>query len=124
VLGLWFDRLPGPLKKAAGGARITVSPDGRLVETPDGKVDLARRGPLRRILERLAKARLEQPGTALSLDEVLAAGWPGERILREAGQTRVYTAVHTLRKLGLDVHLITRDDGYLLDPDAVVIWPR
>ncbi len=124
VLFAVFERLPGPLKAAAGGARITVSPDGRIVESESSKVDLTRRGPLRRILARLAVARFEQPGTALPLDALLEAGWPGERVLREAGQTRVYTAVHTLRKLGLDEHLITRDDGYFLNPDAVVVWPE
>jgi hypothetical protein len=33
-----------------------------------------------------------------------------------AGEQRVRTAIWTLRKLGLGEWLVTRDDGYLLDP--------
>jgi len=38
-----------------------------------------------------------------------------------AGLLRVYSAVRRLRRLGLESVLITRDDGYLLDPAATVI---
>jgi hypothetical protein len=38
----------------------------------------------------------------------------------EAGQKRVRTAIWTLRKLGLGTHLVTHDDGYLLEPGVVV----
>ena len=36
----------------------------------------------------------------------------------EAATLRVYTTVRRLRALGLAEVLLTRDDGYLLDPDA------
>jgi hypothetical protein len=34
----------------------------------------------------------------------------------ESGAERVYTAVRTLRRLGLGRVLLSRDGGYLLDP--------
>jgi hypothetical protein len=55
---------------------------------------------------------------ALPRDALLEAGWPGERVLAEAGATRVRVAIATLRSLGLGDVLQTRDDGYLLDPDV------
>jgi hypothetical protein len=56
-------------------------------------------------------------------DELLEAGWPGERVGPEAGFARVRNALSTLRKMGLRDVLLTRDDGYLLDP-AVPIRRR
>jgi hypothetical protein len=43
-------------------------------------------------------------------------------VLFEAAQTRVRVAIATLRKLGLRGVLLTRDDGYLLDPQIAVAW--
>ncbi|MEZ4240343.1 MAG: hypothetical protein R3F59_30160 [Myxococcota bacterium] len=102
-------------------AAALVAGDDRLT-LPDGTVvDLARRPTLRRVAARLVEQRLAAPGVALPLDAVLAAGWPGERILPEAGANRVYVAMATLRKLGLAAALLTRDDGYLLDPALAVV---
>ena len=80
-----------------------------------GKVDLARRRSLRLVLARLLEARLRgEP--ALSAEALLASGWPGESVHPEAGAMRVWTAVRTLRRLGLAGVLINRDGGYALDP--------
>jgi hypothetical protein len=38
--------------------------------------------------------------------------------LSSIGLLRVYSAVRRLRRLGLEPILVTRDDGYLLEPDA------
>ena len=56
----------------------------------------------------------------LTFDELIAAGWPGERIGAEAARKRLRTAIWTLRKMGLEPILLTRDDGYLIDPTVVV----
>ncbi len=82
------------------------------------KIDLARRGSLRRMLVALVDAqpsRRSLDGAALT-----SAGWPNERILADAAATRVRVAIATLRKLGLRDVLVTRDDGYRLDPDLRV----
>jgi DNA-binding SARP family transcriptional activator len=70
----------------------------------------------RRLLVALAEGRRELPGRALSKDELVEAGWPGERMSPEAADKRLRTAVWSLRKAGLEGLLLTRDDGYLLDP--------
>lgn len=105
------------LAARGGDAPFVVDRDGRAVVLPTGgRLDLSRKGAVRRILVALARARLDAPGRALSLDELVVAGWPGERLLAEAGQKRAYTAVWTLRAQVFGDRLLTRDDGYLLDP--------
>jgi predicted ATPase len=98
-----------------------LGPEARWFEPPgQARVDLVRYGPVRRLLDRLVVARLAQPGVALSADALIEAGWPGERMRHTAGLLRVYSAVRRLRRLGLGPILVTRDDGYLIDPRAIV----
>ncbi|HSO40083.1 MAG TPA: hypothetical protein VLT33_46465, partial [Labilithrix sp.] len=79
-------------------------------------IDLGRRGAVRLILLGLVERHLAAPGATLDAPALLALGWPGERVLADAGGTRVRVAVSTLRRLGLAGVLLTREDGYLLDP--------
>lgn len=95
----------------AAEARFAIAPDGT-------HHDLARHGPLRRVLESLVEARLARPGSAISADEVLLVGWPEEKMRHDAGMLRVYSIIRRLRALGFAKELLTRDDGYLLDPAA------
>jgi predicted ATPase len=101
---------------------LRVSRDGRAMRLGGAPQDLSRRGPLRRVLVALVRARLERAGEALRAAEVLAAGWPGERMFPESGAARVYMAVRRLRALGLEATLRTSDAGYMLDPRADVAW--
>ncbi len=107
-----------PLRDArpARGPALRLSRDGRTLELDGRSLDFSRRGPLRRVLLALVTARLEAPGRALTALEVQAAGWPGEKMLPESGAARVYMAVRRLRALGLEAVLLTRDEGYALDP--------
>ena len=108
-----------PRAPRAVQAALIVGDDGRWFRLEERReVNLERRAALRRILASLARRRVLAPGTALTLDEVLEAGWPGERVSVEAGAARVYNAIQRLRKLGLESILRTRDDGYLLDADT------
>lgn len=84
-------------------------------------VDLARRGPIRRILDALVELHLSGDEKALDVNTVVAVGWPGENVPTEAGATRVYTAIRTLRRMGLEGVLLTRDEGYLIDPKIAVL---
>ncbi len=103
----------------ATGAQLEIAPDGRWFRAADGtQADLSRRRPLRLALLLLVARRLAAPGTGLSWQELLSAGWPGERVQAEAGFSRVRNALSQLRKLGLKDALLTRDDGYLLDPEV------
>ena len=99
-----------------------VGPEARWVRAPGGStLDLARRGSLRRVLDALVTRRIESPGVAWSPDALLAAAWPGDRVGHEPGMMRVYSAVRRLRTLGLGAALLTRDDGYLIDPRVTVV---
>jgi hypothetical protein len=100
---------------------LVVGRDARWMTPPGGaRVDLVRYGPVRRLLDRLVEERLARPGTALSAEQLIDAGWPGERMRHSAGLLRVYSAIRRLRRLGLEPLLVTRDDGYLLDARAPV----
>lgn len=97
---------------------LRVAREGISFVLRDGdRVDLSRRASLRRLLAALARAQIEHPAAVLSVDDLLSAGWPGQRVQPEAAATRVRVAIATLRKLGLQELLLTRDGGYLLDPD-------
>ncbi|MCC6526562.1 MAG: tetratricopeptide repeat protein [Polyangiaceae bacterium] len=101
---------------------LWVSASGRAFRLPGGeRVDIATRGPLRRILAALADRREQAPGVALGRDELVALGWPGERMHADAAAGRVYAAVATLRRLGLRELLERRDDGYLLSADVPLV---
>jgi hypothetical protein len=96
---------------------LTVSTDGTWFQLPDDTVvSVERWRPLQRVLARLAAERDGQPGRPLSVEALVDAGWPGERMLARAGATRVYTAIASLRRLGLRDVLLSTDDGYLLAP--------
>ena len=84
-------------------------------------MDLARRGALRRVLDALVTRRIEQPGVAWSSSALLEAGWPGDRVGHEPGMMRVYSVIRRLRALGFAEALVTRDDGYLINPDIAVV---
>jgi hypothetical protein len=66
------------------------------------------------------RQREASPGTPLDVAALVQAGWPGERVLHDAGTSRVYTAIAQLRREGLRDILLRRDDGYLLDPTVAV----
>ena len=56
----------------------------------------------------------------LSVDALVVAGWPGERILSAAGAERVYAAIATLRRLGLRGLLVQHGEGYLIRADCPI----
>mgnify|MGYP002176731312 CR=1 FL=1 len=101
-------------RKEGDGIRVQL--DGRAFVLPSGEVSLRRRQALRRSLAALAQSLAAAPGTAMSVDDLFDAGWPGERLGPEHANNRVYNAVSELRSMGLKQILIRQDDGYLLDP--------
>ncbi|MDB5217927.1 MAG: serine/threonine-protein kinase transcriptional regulatory protein, partial [Myxococcaceae bacterium] len=107
---------------AAPSLALRASRDGRTLELGDRRIDLSRRGPLRRLLIALVDRRLRDPGSALTVGDMLAAGWPGEKMRSESGAARVYMAIRRLRVLGLEPVLHTSDEGYALDSDVTVSW--
>jgi len=96
---------------------LVVGDGGGWFRAPGGeRVSLHNRKPIRLLVRALARQRIQRPGVSLTSDELLEAGWPGERVIPEAGAHRVRVAISTLRKLGLREVLLTDDAGYLLDP--------
>jgi tetratricopeptide (TPR) repeat protein len=84
------------------------------------RVDLPPRSPVRRILRLLASRRMDAPGDVVPVEEIIDAGWQGERIRPEAALNRAYVALATLRKLGLREALVTAAGGYCLDPAMAI----
>jgi hypothetical protein len=99
-------------------SHIVVGRDAEWIEANGVRHRLATRRPLRRLLVALAEARCMRAGAALSVEQLLCLGWPGEDPLPEAGSNRVYVAIATLRKLGLGQLLQRWDGGYRLDPSV------
>ena len=87
------------------------------------RVDLRRRRALRLVLSELVRQRETAPGKPVSMSRLVEAGWPGEKILVQAGLTRLYVTIRSLRELGLRTTLLRQDDGYLLDPSVRIVEP-
>ena len=95
------------------GELLRVNRDGRWFASLRGQsVDISRRGALRRIVAALTERRVQEPGKALSVEHLVAAGWPNQTLLPDSAANRLYVAMSTLRGLGFPVQ--RRDDGYLL----------
>jgi hypothetical protein len=98
-----------PKNEPAGA--LVVAVDGTWFALDDRYVDLSRRKPLARILEALLERALVE-GRSMTRSELVAAGWPGERILPRAACIRLRVAIATLRSRGLARHIRTARDGY------------
>jgi hypothetical protein len=111
--------LPGEHLQSGIRARVAllVCPDGLWFRSPDGPVvSIERWRPLQRLLLRLVEEREVRPGMPLTVEALVEAGWPSERMIARAGATRVYTAIASLRRLGLRDVLVRIGGGYLLVP--------
>jgi len=101
---------------------LTVGPEGRWFRLGDGeRVDLARRRSVARILHLLARHSTDQQEAGVTTDDLIAVGWPGERILARPAQNRVYAAIHMLRKLGLEGALVCDEAGYRLEAMVTLV---
>ncbi len=101
---------------------LLVGPDTEWFRLDDGRrVDLLRRGPMRRVLVRLLHAHAAGRG-AVSVDRLFEAGWPDTDVHPTAAATRVYVTVRMLRDAGLRPVLQTVSGGYRLDPSLRVLY--
>lgn len=100
-------------------AEMIIDRAGTWFEARGGeRIELGHRKNLARILQILLEQREAQPGVALSVPELVEAGWPGDKTIDKSGANRVYVALTTLRRLGLR-DVITRErDGYCIPKDA------
>jgi tetratricopeptide (TPR) repeat protein len=111
-----------PARAESAPDAATFDLDGRWFRLPaEPTVTLEKRRPIAAMLKLLVAERLARPGASISVEQLLAAGWPGERVLPDAGAHRVRVALSTLRKLGLKSVLVTTPTGYVLDPEQKVV---
>jgi hypothetical protein len=107
---LLVDTRPG-----GGEDALLVAEDARWFRAPGHDwEDLRRHAVLRRILLALLEQRRVAPGKGLSVEALVRAAWPGERIRPDAAANRVYVSVAKLRRRGLSDCLIRNEEGYLL----------
>jgi predicted ATPase len=101
---------------------LVVEAKGAWFRVPGGEViDLRMRRAARLLLVTLVRARVESPGRALPMEDLLRGGWPGEKLIPHAGASRVYTMLTTLRNLGLRGLILSRREGHLLDPAVPIV---
>lgn len=98
-------------------ARVLVAEGSEWFRPPGGDwVDLRKRKTLRNILDALVRSASK----GVMGEDLIAIGWPGEKILPKAAQARVHVAISSLRKLGLPV--LRSDAGaYMIDPAYAVV---
>ncbi len=106
-----------PPASASHELALSVAADTSWLELPGGKrVDLHRRAVHRRLVERLVRERVASPGACVAVAELVAAGWPAEKLTESSAQNRLHVALAALRADGLRDILKREPSGYMLDP--------
>lgn len=93
---------------------IVVGTDGKWFSVGDLRVSLARRKPVARVLWALAQGSAVNPERGAASDDLVAFGWPGERLVRKAARIRLRVAIATLRAMGFGGRILTTGTGYLI----------
>ncbi len=110
------------LQRSLRAAATLVARDGAWFEAPGlPRVSLGTRKAIARVLARLVAEWERHPGSSLTVDELLAAGWPGEKVTPGAGANRVRVAMATLRKAGLARLLGSEGGGYALQREVTIV---
>ncbi len=101
--------------RSDGAGALRVWGEGEAFQPPHReRIALPARSPLRRVLLLLVDRREHAPGEPTSLEQVIAAGWPGEKIGADAALNRAYVAIATLRKRGLSDAIVSVGGGYAI----------
>lgn len=94
-----------------------IAQDGSAFRAPGGDVvRVPGRGANQRILALLGRARIAHAGIPVRREDLVSAGWPGERLREEAASNRLSVALDGLRRLGLRPVLVRAPSGWSLDP--------
>jgi predicted ATPase/Tfp pilus assembly protein PilF len=101
---------------------LCVASDHGWLRAPEReRVELGTKKVLRRILAALIDRRLSSRASPLSAADLIRLGWPDQRLARSAAANRLQVALSQLRRAGLERILLRRPEGYLLDPELVVL---
>lgn len=96
---------------------LAIGPEAAWFRRGSGpRVEIGHRPPLCRLLGALTTQR----GQARSVADLVALGWPGEKVLPTAGRRRVQVAISTLRRLGLEGCVVTDGGGYAIHPSVAL----
>jgi hypothetical protein len=101
-----------------GASVLVVGEEGASAALPDGTA-LRFAGAARRILHALARAHAAG-AEALSVWDLVAQGWPDERVRATSATNRAYVTINRMRAAGLGDLLERVDAGYRLAPSLVV----
>jgi predicted ATPase len=118
-----LDRVLVPIETPSRvrASALVIAEDATWLELPAGaRIDLRRRAVHRRLVERLVRERLASPGAPVAVADLVAAGWPGEKLAESSAQNRLHVALAALRADGLRDLLKREPTGYLLDPSIDV----
>lgn len=112
----WLRHLLRACRQSASAWRFSA--DGCRFWTSEGvQIDAGRHKAAARMLATLVAARFDEPGSLVSRERLVAAGWPGEALRDDVARNRFHVAMSSLRKLGLTV--VERVGGdYRLDPEV------
>ncbi|AKU99051.1 Signal transduction response regulator / Disease resistance domain-containing protein [Labilithrix luteola] len=105
---------------APSSPRVTVARDGTWFAIGESPCQVGKYRATSRMLAVLATSRERAPGTAMSVNTLFRAGWPGEQIQKSSAANRVRVALAALRSLGLRDVLLHNGDGYLLDTSVAI----
>lgn len=95
---------------------VAIAADASWLIAPGGaRVGLEERPLLRALLAALIAQHRTRPGVALPFEQLVRAGWPGERASESVHRNRLHVAIATLRALGLRDHLEGGRGGYRLE---------
>ena len=112
---------PPSSRDAGTDGAVVVGPQLAWLRLPGGHtITLSDHDAARRIMLRLIEHHAERQEDGLPPEQLIAAGWPGEKLLAEAARNRLYVVVAWLRKQGLKELLLRRFGGYMLAPTVRV----
>lgn len=111
---------PPPMRPAR------VARDGTYVQVERERVHLRGRRALRSMLAALVESCLTTPWESVPVADLFARGWPGESPEPLSAAARVYLAMSTLRRVGLEGHLERTQVGYRLvwSADLEIVEPK
>jgi len=112
---------PSSTRDSGAEGAMVIGPQVAWLRLPDGKeLTLSDHEAARRVVARLVEHHAQRLEDGIAPEVLIAAGWPGEKLLAEAARNRLYVVVAWLRKQGMKDLLLRRFGGYMLAPTLTV----